>query len=362
MQDIEFTIERGQALHAADAQRQAHRPRRGQDRRRHGEGEADRPRRRRSCASTPSSIDQLLHPASTRRPRRSSSPRACRPRPAPPSARSSSAPTTPRPRRRPARRSILVRVETSPEDIHGMTRRRGILTARGGMTSHAAVVARGMGKRCVAGCSALEIDYAGRVRHAPRRHARRPRRRDHARRLDRRGVPRRGADGRGRAARAATSRPSWAGPTSPAASRSAPTPTRRRTRTSRASSAPRASASAAPSTCSSTADRIVAVREMILADDLAGRERALAKLLPMQRGDFVGDLPRDGRACRSRSASSTRRCTSSCRRPTQTPTSSPPKIGVDPAKMRARREQLHEFNPMLGIAAAGSASPIPRST
>src|SRR5205807_7743521 len=54
---------------------------------------------------------------------------------------------------------ILVRVETSPEDIHGMQVAEGILTARGGMTSHAAVVARGMGKCCVAGCGELSIDY-----------------------------------------------------------------------------------------------------------------------------------------------------------------------------------------------------------
>lgn len=57
---------------------------------------------------------------------------------------------------------ILVRLETSPEDIGGMDAAQGILTARGGMTSHAAVVARGMGKCCVAGCGALEIDYAAR--------------------------------------------------------------------------------------------------------------------------------------------------------------------------------------------------------
>ena len=55
---------------------------------------------------------------------------------------------------------ILVRVETSPEDIGGMNAAQGILTARGGMTSHAAVVARGMGKCCVAGCGALSIDYS----------------------------------------------------------------------------------------------------------------------------------------------------------------------------------------------------------
>src|SRR6185436_3728234 len=56
-------------------------------------------------------------------------------------------------------RVILVRLETSPEDIHGMQAAEGILTARGGMTSHAAVVARGMGKCCVVGASALQIDY-----------------------------------------------------------------------------------------------------------------------------------------------------------------------------------------------------------
>ena len=54
---------------------------------------------------------------------------------------------------------VLVRIETSPEDIHGMDAAEGILTARGGMTSHAAVVARGMGKSCVAGCGDLQIDY-----------------------------------------------------------------------------------------------------------------------------------------------------------------------------------------------------------
>src|SRR5690606_6314372 len=55
---------------------------------------------------------------------------------------------------------ILVRLETSPEDIHGMKAAEGILTARGGMTSHAAVVARGMGRCCVSGCGDIHIDYA----------------------------------------------------------------------------------------------------------------------------------------------------------------------------------------------------------
>ena len=58
------------------------------------------------------------------------------------------------------RKVILVRVETSPEDIHGMHAAEGILTTRGGMTSHAAVVARGMGKPCVSGAGAIRVDYA----------------------------------------------------------------------------------------------------------------------------------------------------------------------------------------------------------
>ncbi|TAF15359.1 MAG: pyruvate, phosphate dikinase [Alphaproteobacteria bacterium] len=61
---------------------------------------------------------------------------------------------------------LLVRIETSPEDIHGMHVAQGILTARGGMTSHAAVVARGMGKPCVSGASSVHIDYKTRTMHA----------------------------------------------------------------------------------------------------------------------------------------------------------------------------------------------------
>ena len=58
---------------------------------------------------------------------------------------------------------ILVRIETSPEDLKGMNVAEGILTARGGMTSHAAVVARGMGKCCVSGAGSLKIDYKTRT-------------------------------------------------------------------------------------------------------------------------------------------------------------------------------------------------------
>ena len=59
--------------------------------------------------------------------------------------------------------TILVRIETSPDDIHGMHAAKGILTAKGGMTSHAAVVARGMGRPCVSGSSEIDIDYKNKL-------------------------------------------------------------------------------------------------------------------------------------------------------------------------------------------------------
>ena len=86
---------------------------------------------------------------------------------------------------------ILVRRETSPEDFHGMVTAKAILTARGGMTSHAAVVARGMGKPCVAGAQELQVDeQAGHVRGE--RPAARGGRLDHGGRRHRQGVRRPG--------------------------------------------------------------------------------------------------------------------------------------------------------------------------
>ena len=88
---------------------------------------------------------------------------------------------------------VLVRIETSPEDIHGMHAARGILTTRGGMTSHAAVVARGMGRPCVAGAGGVSVDYGAQTLSAERPDH--PRGRDHhPRRRDRRGVHGRGRD------------------------------------------------------------------------------------------------------------------------------------------------------------------------
>ena len=150
-----------------------------------------------------------------------------------------------------ASKVILVRVETSPEDIHGMHAAEGILTTRGGMTSHAAVVARGMGKPCVSGAGAIRVDYDAQTHAAPA--ARVLKRGDiitidgstgqvlaGARADDRAGAVRRvrHADGLGR--RGAHAR----------RARQCRHAGRRARRAS--SSAPRASASAAPSTCSST--------------------------------------------------------------------------------------------------------------
>jgi pyruvate,orthophosphate dikinase len=108
----------------------------------------------------PSSIDQLLHPALD-----PSAPKTLLARglPASPGAVSGEVVFSAEDAERRAAQGvgvILVRIETSPEDVAGMKAARGVLTARGGMTSHAAVVARGMGKCCVAGCSAISIDYA----------------------------------------------------------------------------------------------------------------------------------------------------------------------------------------------------------
>ncbi len=147
-----------QALHAPVSQREAHGARGRAGGGRDGEGGAHHeggggPARR------PGALDQLLHPTlDPNAPKRL----LARGLGASPGAASGhivfSADEAER-RAGQGKPVILVRIETSPEDIHGMKAARGILTARGGMTSHAAVVARGMGKPCVAGSSAIAVNY-----------------------------------------------------------------------------------------------------------------------------------------------------------------------------------------------------------
>ena len=180
---------------------------------------------------------------------------------------------------------ILVRAETSPEDIKGMAAAKGILTARGGMTSHAAVVARGMGKCCVVGAKAVDVDEAAGVF---RTNGRTVKRGDWVT-LD-------GSTGRVIAGQVKLAEPKlsghferfmqWADRERKIAVRTnADTP----------GDAKRAREFGAQGIGLTRTehmffegDRIAAMREMIVARDLAGRKKALAKLLPMQRSDFEG--------------------------------------------------------------------------
>ena len=181
--------------------------------------------------------------------------------------------------------AILVRLETSPEDIGGMHAARGILTARGGQTSHAAVVARGMGKCCVAGCGAISIDYQndlftvnGTTVKAGDWIS-----------LD-------GSTGELMLGRVPTRNPKLSGNFSTImkwADEMRKLNVRTNADTPHDSEVARKFGAEGIGLCRTEHmffedDRILAVREMILAGDESGRRKALEKLLPMQRGDFEG--------------------------------------------------------------------------
>ena len=182
-------------------------------------------------------------------------------------------------------RVLLVRLETSPEDIGGMNAAQGILTARGGMTSHAAVVARGMGKCCVAGCGDLAIDYK-------------------ANQFSVGDVVVKGGDwvsidgstGEVMLGRVPTQEPELSGDFATLmgwADEFRKLNVRTNADTPHDSAVAREFGAEGIGLCRTEhmffeGDRINIVREMILADDEAGRRRALKKLLPIQRGDFEG--------------------------------------------------------------------------
>ena len=196
---------------------------------------------------------------------------------------------------------ILVREETTPEDFHGIVAARAVLTARGGMTSHAAVVARGMGKCAIVGCKDIHVDVEHR-RFSVNGNDDRRRRLAHARRRDRPGLRRRPADDSERSgarhqrrarrhrAHRSTSRIAellgWADEVRTLRVRAnADTP--------RDARIARGFGAEGIGLCRTEhmffeGDRITAMREMIVARDEGGRRRALAKLLPMQRADFEG--------------------------------------------------------------------------
>ena len=243
------------------------------------------------------------------------------------------------------RKVILVRVETSPEDIHGMHAAQGILTARGGMTSHAAVVARGMGKCCVAGCSEIKVDYNAQTFVA------------------RNGVViKKGdiitLDGslgeviKGAVATVQTGLSGAFGELMVWADSFRRLKVRTNADTPHDAKVAREFGAEGIGLCRTEhmffeADRIMAVREMILAADLEGRKLALAKILPMQKGDFLG-IFREMKGL-----------------PVTIRLLDPPlheflpntdaeieglakSMQVSVATLKHKVETLHEFNPMLG--------------
>ncbi|MBI4710871.1 MAG: pyruvate, phosphate dikinase, partial [Candidatus Omnitrophica bacterium] len=179
----------------------------------------------------------------------------------------------------------LVRIETSPEDIGGMNVAKGILTARGGMTSHAAVVARGMGKCCVAGVSDIQIDYKTRQFTAGKA-------------VVKEGdfISLDGTLGQVYLGKLSTIESKLSGDFATLmkwADETRKLKVRTNGDTPHDAEVARRFGAEGIGLCRTEhmffeGDRIIAVREMILANDTAGREKALSKLLPMQRGDFEG--------------------------------------------------------------------------
>jgi len=242
-------------------------------------------------------------------------------------------------------RVILVRVETSPEDIHGMHAAEGILTTRGGMTSHAAVVARGMGKPCVSGAGTLRVDYAtGTLSVAGQTF----------RQGDKITID--GSTGQVLVGRVPMIEPElsgefatlmgWAdGVRKLGVRANADTPTDARVALKFGAEG--------IGLCRTEhmffeEHRIRAVREMILADDEGSRRAALAKLLPMQRQDFVKlfeimqGLPVTIRLLDPPLHEFLPHTDEEIAEVAEA-------MKADPRKLADRARQLHEFNPMLGF-------------
>jgi len=239
---------------------------------------------------------------------------------------------------------ILVRTETSPEDIGGMDAAQGILTARGGMTSHAAVVARGMGKCCVAGCTALNIDEKEKIMVLEPH-------------IIREGdtITLNGTTGEVILGQVPLVQPEltddfhtilkWADEIREMGVRAnADTPADARM-------ARKFGAEGIGLVRTEhmffEEGRVQAVREMILADDTEGRKKALEKILPMQRNDFIGifkvmdGLPVTIRLLDPPLHEFLPKTDEELRAIAQ-------EMGLPFEKLQARNKALHEFNPMLG--------------
>jgi pyruvate,orthophosphate dikinase len=182
-------------------------------------------------------------------------------------------------------RVILVRIETSPEDFHGMVSAQAVLTARGGMTSHAAVVARGMGKPCVVGCGSLDIDYDSGTIHVD------------GRRLNKGDfITIDGASGRVMAGEVPTIEPNVGGSVAILlgwADNYRRLGVRANADTPHDAGVAREFGAEGIGLCRTEhmffeGERILAMREMILASTTQERRAALDKLLPIQQSDFAG--------------------------------------------------------------------------
>jgi pyruvate,orthophosphate dikinase len=179
---------------------------------------------------------------------------------------------------------ILVRIETSPEDIHGMHAARGILTTRGGMTSHAAVVARGMGRPCVAGAGGMSVDYGQQTLSAGGKTVRA----GETITID-------GATGEVFVGSVAMTEPSMSGEFATLmewADAARRMKVRTNAETPLDAETARKFGAEGIGLCRTEhmffdPERIGAVRQMIMANDERGRRAALARLLPFQRKDFV---------------------------------------------------------------------------
>ncbi|MDE1466694.1 pyruvate, phosphate dikinase [Aurantiacibacter sp. D1-12] len=239
---------------------------------------------------------------------------------------------------------VLVRVETSPEDIHGMHAAKGILTARGGMTSHAAVVARGMGRPCVSGASAVSIDMASRTLRIGGREL-----------AEGDLITLDGATGEVMAGEVPTIEPELAGDFG-VLMEWADKHRRMKVRTNAETPADcktaRGFGAEGIGLCRTEhmffdADRISAVRAMILAEDEAGRRAALERLLPEQRSDFIEVFrAMAGLPCTIRLLDPPLHEFMPTRDTEFEALAEDLGVGADHLKRRA--DELHEFNPMLG--------------
>ncbi|MDX8445984.1 pyruvate, phosphate dikinase [Mesorhizobium captivum] len=242
------------------------------------------------------------------------------------------------------RKAILVRIETSPEDIHGMHAAEGILTTRGGMTSHAAVVARGMGKPCVSGAGSLRVDYkAGTLISMGQTF-----RKGDIITID-------GGNGQVLKGAVAMLQPELSGDFA-AIMEWADAARRMKVRTNAETPLDarmaRSFGAEGIGLCRTEhmffeGDRIVAMREMILADTEKDRRSALDKLLPMQRSDFLelfeimAGLPVTIRLLDPPLHEFLPKTEAELAEVASA-------MNVSADKLRQRTEALHEFNPMLG--------------